>query len=177
MDRSLFWPPLIVIWIVALGVTASACRLSTSPTTLLGKSETTTSVATGETVSDTLLSTTSSLPQLEDEHQVTMVQGESETSFEFEALDPTRYAFEVTVAMPTGTIVDIRFHTVGGGTLSILDTERMAESCKIDGDEQLCHVRFPSLGAWSQGMWTAELRKLSIPEADVGLTILWIPAS
>lgn len=102
-------------------------------------------------------------------------EGEVETSFEFEAEDPTTHTLDVEIEMPAGTDLEITFVTTDGTTLFIFDPSRTDTWCDEASGQLRCLLPFPILEARAPGTWTAYVRKLSTPPADLSISVQWQP--
>lgn len=102
-------------------------------------------------------------------------EGGDPATFEFQAPAPRDNAFDVIINMPTGTELDIKFHTANDMTLQIFDPVKAESSCHDDDGRTKCLLPYPALEAPTPGTWTAIVDKISTPPAEVTITIEWLP--
>ena len=95
-------------------------------------------------------------------------------TFEFQAPLPRKNAFDVRINMPTGTELDIKFHTENDMTLQIFDPVKAESFCHDDYGCTECLLHYPALEAPTPGTWTAIVDKISTPLAEVTITIEWL---
>jgi hypothetical protein len=108
--------------------------------------------------------------------RVELGQGAAVETYEFEALDPSKWTFTVFVTAPIGTVVEVSFMTTDGGTLLVFETpsDPGVSGCVEEPRGYLdCSTMFPLLPARQPGTWTASVHKLTEKPADVLVNVSW----